>query len=69
MPNTMSHGILVIMAQWLSRCIAAKTVLLTWGSIPGSQLKVDSAFYPSEASKMSNQLAGGGQCVTCLINL
>ena len=43
--------------------------LMTWGSIPDSQLKVDSAFYPSKVGKMSTQLAGGGQCVACIINL
>ena len=57
------------MVQWLNGCTAAKTVLTTWGSIPGSWLKVDSAFYPSEVDKMSTQLAGGGQCVACIINL
>ena len=47
-------------AQWLNHYTATKIVLMTWGSIPGSRLKVDSAFYPSEVGKMSTQLAGGG---------
>ena len=54
-----------LVAQWLNGCIAAKTVLMIWGSIPGSRLKVDSAFYPSKVGKMSTQLAGaggGGMC-------
>ena len=60
----------ILVAQWLNCCTTAKIVLMTRGSIPGSQLKVDSAFYPSEVSKMSTQLAGGGgQCVACIINL
>ena len=54
-----------LVAQWLNCCTAAKTVLMTWGSIPGSQLKVDSAFYPSEVGKMSTQLAGG----VCVCNV
>ena len=49
-----------LVAQWLNCCTAAKTVLKIWGSIPGSQLKVDSAFYPSEIGKMSTQPAWGG---------
>ena len=49
-----------LVAQWLNCCTAAKTVLTTRGSIPGSRIKVDSAFYPSEVGKMSTQLAGGG---------
>ena len=53
-------GLMSLVAQWLNRCTAAKTVLVTWGSIPDSRLKVDSAFYPSEVSKMSTQLAWGG---------
>ena len=54
---------LSLMTQWLNCCTAAKTVLTT----PGSHLKVDSAFYPSEIGKRSAQLAGGGQCVACII--
>ena len=57
-----------LVAQWLNCCTTAKIVLTTWGSIPGSRLKVDSAFYPSEVSKMSTQLTGGGECVACIIN-
>ena len=53
------------MAQWLKRCTAAKTVLTTWSSNP----KVDSAFHPSKVGKMSTQLAGGGQCVACIIKI
>ena len=49
-----------IVAQWLNGCTAAKTVLMTWGSVPGGRLKVDSVFYPYEVSKMSTQLAWGG---------
>ena len=47
---------LSLVAQWLNRCTAAKTVPMTWGSIPGSRLKVDSAFYPPEVGQMSIQL-------------
>ena len=50
----------VLHMGWLNCCTAAKTVLTTWGSIPGSRLKIDSAWYPSEVGKMSTQLAGGG---------
>ena len=50
------------MVQWLNFCTAPK-LLATQGSIPGSQLKVDSAFYPYKVGKMSTQLAGGGSNV------
>ena len=41
-------------------------------SIPidfGSQLKVDSAFYPSKDGKSSTQLGGGGQSVASIMKL
>ena len=46
--------------QWLNCSTAAKILLMTWGSIPGSWLEVHSAFHPSEVSKLSTQPAGGG---------
>ena len=60
-----------LVAQWLNCFTAAKTVLMTWGSVLGSQFKVDSAFYPFEVGKMSTQLTGGegGQCEACIINV
>ena len=57
-----------LVAQWLNCCTAAKTVLTTRGSIPSSWLKLDSAFYPSEVSKMSTQLTGGGEAMCSLHN-
>ena len=51
-----------LVMQWLNCCTAAKTVLTTRSSIPGSRLKVDSAFYPSEVGKMSTQPAGRAKC-------
>ena len=56
-PNPSEKSLIV---QWLNCCTAAKSVLSTWGSIPSSWLKVDSAFYLSKVSKMSTHLAGGG---------
>ena len=47
------------MWQWLNSCPAAKTVLMTQGSIIGSRLKADSAFYPSKISIMNTQLPMG----------
>ena len=48
-----------LMAQCLNCCTAAKIVLMTKGSIPGSRLEVDSALCPSKVGKTSTQLAGG----------
>ena len=53
LPPDTTQAVEILVAQWLNRCTAAKTVLTTWVSIPGSWLKVDSAFYPSEVDKMS----------------
>ena len=63
----LSQGSESLVAQWLNLCPAAKTELTTWGSIRGSLLKVDLAFYPSEVRLPS--LLGGGQCVASTINL
>ena len=67
----MKIGARSLVAQWLNCCPGAKTVLTTWASIPGSQLKVDSAFHPSGVGRMITQLAcrGWGGCVACIINL
>ena len=48
------------MAEWLDCCAAFKTVLKMQGPVPGSQLKVHSAFHSSKVSKLSTKLAGGG---------
>ena len=39
------------------------------GSITRSQFQIQSCFHSSETSKLRTQLAGGGQCVTCIIKL
>ena len=58
-----------LVAQWLNCSSAAKTLLMSWGSIAHSWLKVDSAFHPSEVHQMSTQLTRWeGQCVACISN-
>ena len=47
-------------AEWLNCCSAANSAH-DQGSIPSSRLEVHSVFYPSEVSKLSTQLGGGGK--------